>query len=94
MEVLEWPAPLLEFGVLLEKLHPSALLLYADQALEHSTLARQMTRLNKHHPTPILLIGAAASLHAHTLSTTVSNLVLAATPASVFHYFAPLRELS
>ncbi|WP_068829812.1 MerR family transcriptional regulator [Pseudomonas sp. BMS12] len=67
VEVFDWPLPLVELAVALDSLAPYALLLYSSQALDNSLLRRELPRLNTNCAVPLLLVGAAAHIHADDL---------------------------
>lgn len=64
VEVLDWPVPLGELPLAIERIAPRALLLHASQALDAASL-RQLSRLTQTgtDAAPVLLTGHAARIH-------------------------------
>lgn len=64
VDVVEWPVPLTELSLALERMRPRAVLLHASKALPGDCLQRQLPRLLEHSAAPLLLTGPAAHIHA------------------------------
>ncbi len=79
VEVYDWPVPLDELGLLVDRRAPRALLLYASQSLDSSLLRRDLPRLAASLPLPLLLAGPASSIH-HDELQAIDGLQLALNP--------------
>lgn len=67
VEVIEWPVPLNELNLAMERIWPRALLLYASNSLPSSCLQRHLPRLVEQSAAPLLLAGPAVHIHAPEL---------------------------
>ena len=79
VEVFDWPVPVAELGLALERIRPRVLLLYASQALNSQQLPRLLG--NGHCPT--LLAGPAVRIHQQALTELLAgrdDLILAEDP--------------
>ncbi|MGM3387763.1 MerR family transcriptional regulator [Stutzerimonas stutzeri] len=63
VDLLEWPVPLNELPLAIERLAPRGILLYASQPLDSGYLKRQLPRLREPTGVPLVLAGPAASIH-------------------------------
>lgn len=79
VDVIEWPVPMTEIPLALERIQPRGLLLYASQSLDSGYLKRQLPRLADPLGMPLLLAGPAASIHQAELRD-LPGVVLAADP--------------
>lgn len=82
VEIIEWPVPLTELPLALERFAPRGLLFYASQSLDSGYFRRQLSRLAPPATLPLLLAGPAASIHQAELQN-VPNLALADDPLAV-----------
>ncbi len=79
VEVIEWPVPIAQLPLALERIAPRGLLLYASQSLDSGYLKRQLPRLTDPDAMPLLLVGPAASIHQSELRD-IAGLTLAVDP--------------
>lgn len=79
VDIIEWPVPMAELPLALERIKPRSLVLYASQSLDSGYLKRQLPRLADPLGVPLLLAGPAASIHQAELRE-LPGVTLAADP--------------
>lgn len=67
VEVVEWPVPLNELNLAMERILPRALLLYASNSLPGNCLQRDLPRLIEQSVAPLCVAGPAVHIHAPEL---------------------------
>jgi DNA-binding transcriptional MerR regulator len=92
VQVLDWPVPLSQLSLALERLKPRGLLLYSSHSLDSGVLARHLPRLASSSQIPLLLAGAAATIH-HDELHAVPGLTLADSPVAVLQQLQHLNLL-
>jgi DNA-binding transcriptional MerR regulator len=90
--VLDWPVPLNQLNVALERLKPRALLLYCSQRLDSQLIRQQLPQLAANAQPALLLVGLAARIHAAELEA-MPGLTLAETPIDALHQLQQLHLL-
>ncbi|GGK07486.1 MerR family transcriptional regulator [Pseudomonas matsuisoli] len=78
-EILEWPMPVTDLMLAIERLSPSAVLLYSSQALDAGQLERTLPRTAAICPVPLVLAGAVTHIYRSELLE-VPKLLLASDP--------------
>jgi len=91
--VLEWPVPLNQLNLAIERLTPRALLLHCNQRLDTKLLRQQLPALAANAQPPLLLSGLAARIHATELHG-LPGLTLAVTPSDVLLHLQQLDLLT
>jgi len=67
VEIIEWPVPLNELSLAMERILPRALLLYASNSLPGNCLQRDLPRLIEQSIAPLCVAGPAVHIHAPEL---------------------------
>jgi DNA-binding transcriptional MerR regulator len=67
VELVEWPVPLNELNLAVERVWPRGLLLYASHCLSAGCLQRHLPRLLEQSAAPLLIAGPAVHIHASEL---------------------------
>ena len=67
VELAEWPVPLNELNLAVERVWPRGLLLYASHCLSAGSLQRHLPRLLEQSAAPLLIAGPAVHIHAPEL---------------------------
>ena len=92
VEVFDWPVPLNQLSLALERLNPRALLFFSSQSLDSAVLRKHLPQLASTCQLPLLLAGAAASIHAAELGD-IPGLSLANTPINALQQLQCLHLL-
>jgi DNA-binding transcriptional MerR regulator len=92
VEVFDWPVPLNQLSLALERLSPRALLFFSSQSLDSTVLRKHLPQLASTCQIPLLLAGAAASIHDAELSD-IPGLSLATTPINALQQLQFLHLL-
>jgi MerR family transcriptional regulator, light-induced transcriptional regulator len=79
VEVFDWPVPLNQLSLALERLKPRGLLLFCSHSLDSALLRKHLPQLASTCQLPLLLAGAAASIHDAELGD-IPGLSLATNP--------------
>jgi MerR family transcriptional regulator, light-induced transcriptional regulator len=92
VEVFDWPVPLNQLSLALERIGPRALLLFCSHSLDSAMLRKHLPQLASTCQIPLLLAGAAASIHDAELND-LPGLSLATSPINTLQQLHLLHLL-